>query len=459
MTEQSDPKTRNRKRSKSLSLLKMKNNRLYTDMMSYCKNTNMNDATLKEVETFRSNIFACANMSLYSEDSVKQFTYISSNTCKNKCCFICNWNREKRVRSKYLSWFKDNQQLNQVSVNGKSKILTADQLSKIKANDPGIKVNYDLMHLTLTVPHYLESGFNGDKYYYSRIVELFNFMRKDKVWLSMVYGGEFGVETTMSKNGLNIHIHALLLVRNQQQSRNKLHRFILKKWSHLTIAKNSTRQLLTMPAIEKMFESNSILTYHDLIDIEPRGGTIIGLETIYSYVNGEKVRTNDWNSVELIKAIMEAISYHFEPHAFNKKDKTIDIPLLIEILPKVKNKILYRKFGCLHKEERLNLNYKNEAAKLQAELAEFQEMQVDESTGELTTGKEYFILNPSHVCHDEQNDNKIFLSKKGRKMRKFMHVNCTTDAVKVMSSMVLKSHGKRSNYLTSEKNEMELHVN
>ena len=443
--EVENPKSRNNKRSKYISYLKNKNFMLYRNMSEYAKNIIFDNDLAQIVESFKANIFMCSNLSLYSEEPKRKITYIASNTCKNKCCFVCNWNRQKAIRRKYISWFRDNQNLTRVTVKGKNRIVTADQLQKITAPSNLVKVSYDVMHLTLTVPHYSETGFNGDKYYYSRLIQLFNFMRKDEDWLNLVYGGEFGVETTMSQNGLHIHIHALLLVRKKIQNRNELHKFILQKWNHLTINKDSKSEFFKMDAIEKIFKSNSSLTYHDLIPLDRKGATIIGLETIYSIEGGEKVRTTEWNSKEMIYAIMEAISYHFEPHAFNKSDKSIDIPLLIEILPKVKNKILYKKFGCLHRESRLNINYKDEAAKLSAELAEIADLMADELTGEFITDKEYFILNPSHVCHDPENDNNIFLSRKGRKIRKKLKSVTTTQAVSEMSGMVMKSHGKRKN--------------
>jgi len=99
----------------------------------------------------------------------------------------------------------------------------------------------------------------------------------------------------------------------------------------------------------------------------------------------------------MMKAIMETISYHFEPHAFNKEDKTIDIDLLADLLPHVYRKILYKKFGCLHGEKALNLSNDLE---LEEDFAEVAAMKVDEETGEIHEEREFFLLNPCHVYHD-----------------------------------------------------------
>jgi hypothetical protein len=269
-------------------------------------------------------------------------------------------------------------------------------------------------------------------------------MRKDEEWLSLVLGGEYGVETTMTANGLNIHIHALLLVRTVNQSRNKLHKVILLKWNKLTVNTNSQRKEFTQYHKEEILKGNkSLLTEADVLSMNPSGSTNIGLETIFSYQNGVKVRATEWNSDEMIKAIMETISYHFEPHAFDKSVKEINIPLLLDILPKVRNKRLYDKFGILYNEKRLNIKSKNEADQLEKDLYETLEMKVNEDTGELINDKKYFILNPSHVCHDKEKDNNIFLSKKGQKNRKYLQSHSTGEAINEMSDLVMRTHKKK----------------
>ena len=57
----------------------------------------------------------------------------------------------------------------------------------------------------------------------------------------------------------------------------------------------------------------------------------------------------------MLIAVMEAISYHFEPQAFDKSEGKFDLPFLIELLPKLYNLRIYYRFGVLYREKALNL--------------------------------------------------------------------------------------------------------
>ena len=48
-------------------------------------------------------------------------------------------------------------------------------------------VKYDLMHLTLTVPHNSD-GWRGKKFYFKEIIQAFNQMRKTEEWNALVFG-------------------------------------------------------------------------------------------------------------------------------------------------------------------------------------------------------------------------------------------------------------------------------
>lgn len=393
----------------------------------------------------------CANFSLYSKEiNTREVTYIASGTCNHKCCNICNWHRQKFLRRKFIKFFNENPTLYKIATNGGIKYVTKTQYhEKYEKNGKGLLMEeapYDLMHLTLTVPHYAGSGFRGDLYYYSKIIELFNWLRKDKEWLNMVFGGEFGVETEREDNGLHIHIHSLLLVRRFRQNRNALHAFVIEKWNRLTVNEYSTRKEFTKQDRESIKKSNRTLIDDVFINrMNPKGATIIGLETIYAVDdNGRKVRNIEFGSEAMIFAVLETISYHFEPHAFDKENGRINIELLADLLPHVYKKILYKKFGCLHGEKSLNIAAEIDPEDMLQNMREAAAVECDEETGEIIAEREFYVLNPATVYHDGSADNKIILSKNAIKNSKPLNVQGSGDAVRKMSEMIMQ-HYKRGN--------------
>ena len=124
--------------------------------------------------------------------------------------------------------------------------------------------------------------------------------------------------------------------------------------------------------------------------------------------------------------ILECIKYHFEPMSL-KKDGTLDVELLCEILPNIKNKKLYQRFGAFyggcknaHPECKiLNLNSDLDALSnvendLQA--VELQEV-VHPETGQKVTEEEYryLIVKLQDIYIDEEDHNKIKLKPRTRK--------------------------------------------
>lgn len=459
----------NRKRSSYISFLKRKNYQLNAEIEQFMteslyiektaageiKRSRLTEDQIHHLMKLERSASLCSNYSLYAKNfPANDYTYIASGTCSHKCCFICNWHRQKSLRRKYLKWFNENPALLSINHKNKVKSVSVTQFREKYEPDGAVilsELPYDLMHLTLTVPHYADSGFNGQIYFYNRIIEMFNWMRKDKPWLNMVYGGEFGVETERKESGLHIHIHALLLVRRFFGNRNELHRYILKKWNALSINEYSTRDKISAIAREKIKLSNNTLTDDDINALNPKGATIIGLETIYTLINGAKVRATTWGSDAMIKAVMETISYHFEPHAFNKADGTINIPLLADLLPEVYKKILYKKFGCLHGEKALNISAEMDPEELKKDLQEAAELLVDEETGEIHQARHYFILNPAYVFHDKSADNKIILSRAGLQKMKPLEADSSYSAIRQMAEMIkatFKNSARDSNEIT-----------
>jgi len=73
--------------------------------------------------------------------------------------------------------------------------------------------NYTPVHIVLTVPH-ADGLYKGKRFYGDQILSDFNLIRKNALWLSMVHGGEYGLETKRgrSENGLHIHVHSFALL-------------------------------------------------------------------------------------------------------------------------------------------------------------------------------------------------------------------------------------------------------
>lgn len=437
-----DLKLKGRKRSNIISSLKRKNLNLKSELTTYMKKAELSTEQKKHLNRLVKDTSRCANFSLYGHDTVeKQIKYFASVFCGNKTCFVCNYARQKRVRRKYFNWFKENQELILIRKNDQEKTVSKTRFAQFysrKGWELVSNVTYDLMHLTLTVPHYLETGFLGEKYYFQKIADLYHFMRNEvPQWVEQVYGGEYGIETTKTPaNGLHIHIHSLLFVKRGMRNRNTLHRLILKEWNRLTVNPDSTRKHFSDDVKAAIIKSNRSFDESYVNSLDPRGTTMINLEMIYSMDKGHKVRVTDFNSKEMLFAIMETIKYHFEPLAFDKDNKTFDLDLMAEIAPVIYRKQLYKKFGCLHGETALNL--KDGADALKEDFSDASEL-IDEDTGEITSRFNYFVCNPAYVYHIPEHDNEIVLSKYGKDKLKTIEAHNTSHAIKQLGAMVQAS--------------------
>lgn len=402
----------------------------------------------KHLQRLVGNITSCGCYSLYSEDfPANDYTYIASHTCDNKVCHICNWHRQKRVRRVYMKWFKENQSLVEYSKGDKNKITTMTQYKdKLHVNPKIGDMLYDLFSLTLTVPHYSNVGFKGKEMYYKEIATAFNYMRKEAYWVQNVFGGEYGTETVGKPDDLHIHIHALLLVRKSPQNRNLLHKFIFQKWNRLTVDENSKRETFETNEAEAMKKGNNLFTDEFIKELNPQGATLINLESPFYKQFGKKFYVRDLNSPKMIFAVMEAISYHFKPQAIRKDGKDegdIDIPLLSRILPAIyNNRSLYAKFGCFQGEKSLNVN-QNDPKAVKKDFQDVLEMDVDEDTGELKSYRDYFVCNPAYIFHAPEENFKIVLSDKAKKMSHHLdNATGTAKALDIMTNMALAKFKK-----------------
>ncbi|PHN00714.1 hypothetical protein [Flavilitoribacter nigricans] len=124
---------------------------------------------------------------------------------------------------------------------------------------------------------------------------------------------------------------------------------------------------------------------------------------------------------------MECIKYHFQPMAMYE-DGTLDFKLIEEILPAIKGKPLYRKFGAFHAGTKkahpgakmLNINYNPEesGAELAEDLADTGHDQVvDPETGEPALREEYqyFLISLAKVFVDPEDELRIKISDNVRK--------------------------------------------
>lgn len=401
----------------------------------------MDKSVMTEIQQYhmrrlRREVIRCANLTLYRDRGpLTDLELISSFLCGSKLCFICNQQRQKATRRKYWKWFGDNPEIIQVKnpQSGIIRFVTSSQASgKYSAWEQQQRHQYDVMHLTLTLPHTAEHGFNGDRYYFEKIAKQYWLMRKVPGWTSLVFGGEYGIETTKKENGLHIHIHSLLLVKREKQNRNRLHRLILKEWNKRSINQYSGRTGFDRTVIDSIRRSNKLLTDSDVDSLDPKGSTMINLEVIYGIdpETGRKIRNVEFNSKTMLIGVMEAISYHFEPQAFDKEGGSFDFQLMAEIMPVIYRKALYKKFGCLHGETRLNVSFSEEKDTL-LEYDEVSEM-VDQNTGEMLSDVGFYIINPAYVYHFPEKDFTPLIANQGKKIMVRLDSITTREAIEQM---------------------------
>jgi hypothetical protein len=441
-------KDHNNRRSFTLTSLKRKNYNLHLEMDEYLKTAELTDVQHERALKLQKAVNSCSNMATYRENvQTGKTTLIGNLSCKNKLCFICNWARQKNIRRKYKAWFELNKQIVELSRTRKNKTeiryTTQTQYKENKFKDWNFtnSLDYDLMHLTLTVPHYHESGFNGELYYFETISKLFKRLRHEcEVWEWLVFGGEYGIETKKQDNGQHIHIHALLMVRRERQSRNKLHMAVLQDWNVKSINNNSTRETLTDETIDKILKSNKLIEKPFAEKLNPKGSTWIDLQNIYTYTKeGEKSRGAAWNSKEMIIAVMETISYHFEPFAFDKENKKIDVALLVELAPILHNQRLYSKFGCLTGETVLNVG---ENCDITKEFEEVVSQLVNEETGEISALNKFWLANPYYVSHPKEKAYNIELGTEAKTRGRVLEVETTKQALKKMNEIKKEMYQK-----------------
>jgi len=423
------------------------NKRAYDQLNAYMlsKDTGMiSTAALQQFTMLRRSLASCCKYALHREHhGTGDLEFMGAHTCDHKYCFVCNELRSRTVRRKFMGFFRKN---------------------------PELLDNYDFMHLTLTVPHTVD-GWRGKRFYVSELMATFNRMRKERWWKKMVYAGEFGVEITINDNGPHCHIHALLLVNQEKQSRNILHARILEKWNDLTADDTKEFQPVSDERWASIEKGNAHLRAGSpFFDKEYRsrlnesGATLIGLEMLYTvsdkpapgykYDPGSgkyKKRVSGDDPDGLMDGIMECIKYHFEPSGMLLRDGSLDFELLNEILPAIYKKPLYRKFGAFHTRtknahpdaEMLNFNAPTPEDEVTETLEEFgNEKVINPTTGEEVEREEYSYMTvaANKVFYDKKDMYRPILSS--RVKRTYIHASNLRDA---LLDMLLMANPKLRN--------------
>ena len=426
---------RNRKRCFRMARGK-KQADLFREDINFYLRENPDEVSPEQLEhllDYRLALSSCCHYSLFREhksNGAKEF--IGAHTCKHKLCPICNAQRSKNMRRKFLQFFDKN---------------------------PDLLHQYDFMHLTLTVPHSKEGGkYQG--FYATDLMKTFNKMRKRAFWKRMVYAGEFSVEITRNDAGLHIHIHSLLLVHKSTQNRNELHKEILLHWNKLTDGAGS-RQEFTEEEKAAILKSNKHLTNWEVDGMSPSGATFVGLESLYVSSKEQKPgyrycpHSGLWKKYLspkdgefFMNGIMECLKYHFEPIAL-KKDGSLNVALVVEILPAIKGQPLYRKFGAFHSGTKnahpdakmLNINA-NKDAELEEDINEMlEEMGTEIENPETNEPAEredydYFMVTMSTVYLHPDNDYQITIADPRKKHYLEKSISPTTfHAIKHMAEV------------------------
>jgi len=410
----------NRKRGNKISSLARKNAAEYKELQKWIMQMDTNHPAFEDFINFRNRLQNCCSHTLvrvHHEPNTIEF--IGAHTCKHKCCHVCNSNRSKQLRRKYNMYLDKNEFVDR------------------KTGEIFKREDFDFMHLTLTVPH-TENGYKGKRWYAAELIKEFNYLRKKNYWQESVFAGEFGIEVTKNKSGLHIHLHSLLVVRKFPQSRNLLHKWILQHWNMQTATDSATRKKFTVEQLEAIKKGNKTLNETDLKSLNPTGSTLIGLESLY-VMNAKKIKSTDrWDAEkgmwkhyvdvnepkQFMYGIMECIKYHFEPMALNTHTGFMDYELLQEIIPAIKGKPLYRKFGNFHGVSELNINdnIEDEINEVISETAHENVLHPETNQPVTPDSYDYVMLSAKSIFYDRNNNFKPFVKRSAKKTK----IDCFT---------------------------------
>lgn len=272
-------------------------------------------------------------------------------TCsKHRIDPVWNYVKSKKLRSAVHGWMK------------------ADQIHE----------KYTPMHLVLTVPH-PDGKWMGKTFYAREMVEKFNFMRKHPQWKRYIHGGLLCLEITRKgKNGLHIHIHAMVL-QNKEFSRNEVADFISRLWEQSTgatkcwyetlyVHKRVNDQDKKSPWICELDDHGNKIWDDDRQEYKKKK---FYLDDHYDWF---RELPPDQRFEQYVTGVLECIKYHFKYESFKtgkKVDGTNedqwDIQLIADVLKYSKNLRMYDRFGALYGEKRLSINHIEQKAAAEIE--------------------------------------------------------------------------------------------
>ena len=315
------------------------------------------DAPLKVARSIRRAINRCMSNILVAGPDTGSVSYAGGMRCRNRNCPNCNKARAARQRK---------------------------AVRLMRAMCPELRINYDMLHLTLTVPRFEGKAF-GVECFVSELLDLFNKkLRKAAFWKEDVSGGYGTVECTVATtdhegrpdSGYHYHLHCLLFVPKGTR-RNMLYMNILKAWNAATAPYGHGHAELSPERLAGL--RKSVPKEYPVPQLDARGATLIGLESLYVLRKGKKcykLHTED----DVAEAMQEVLKYHFEPLSLKKEDGEYNPELLINLAIALKGKRLFNRFGMMQSTAKFKSPYSkflNAMAKLD-ELATPDEMATDD---------------------------------------------------------------------------------
>lgn len=275
--------------------------------------------------------------------------------------------------------FFSRNRFDQIWLSHKPKLIRAVWQNAVK--EAQLMDNYQALHLTLTVPH-ADGEWKGKKFYARELLQCFTKMRRQQWWKNSFFGGEYNMEISQqenSKNGLHIHIHALVFVYKQVKIEGLRER-LQKEWNNLSGAtqirledlyiykRKNNGQIVkkdipyAIVPLENGKKSRLKCDYFKNEFVSQYGESFVNVAGQLCNFEEVKVREkfylkDSWNTgssreeqeTNYQSAIMEAIKYNFKMDSLKydtpEEGKTFKVELIAEILRYSKYFRFHGKFG------------------------------------------------------------------------------------------------------------------
>lgn len=227
--------------------------------------------------------------------------------------------------------------------------LIRKKLRKYFSDHPELFQRYDLMHLTVTVPH-SKHGWRGNPNYVKEFHGMLNKLRKSDAW-KKVEGSLKCTEMTRNENGLHIHDHELVFVRKGHGNRNRLYKDLLLEVNRLSI--DESRENRWDPERLKSIRENTLRFITDekemesiISQLDPRGSTFVALETLY-YVNGngKKIRCKQGDMTSVMRGVLEVVKYSIKPMALTDESGKFSAENAVYMMKACRYQRLFEKTG------------------------------------------------------------------------------------------------------------------